>query len=145
MGRSTPKDRLVSVSLDLSRRPAPAAPVRPNLAGLTRPQLQAALVEAEVCPPGKARMRANQLWRWIHHYGVTDFERMTDVGKEARVQLADAFTLARPEVVERQASQDGTRKVAGAHGAGGGGRDRVHPRRRAGGGAVRVEPGGLHA
>ena len=100
----------MSFTLDLSRRPAPAALVRPNLAGLTRPQLQAALVEAEVCPPAKARMRANQLWRWIHHYGVTDFERMTDVGKDARVQLADAFTLERPQVVERQVSQDGTRK-----------------------------------
>jgi 23S rRNA (adenine2503-C2)-methyltransferase len=55
-------------------------------------------------------MRAGQVWRWIHHYGVTDFERMTDIGKDVRVALADRFTLARPQIVERQESRDGTVK-----------------------------------
>jgi 23S rRNA (adenine2503-C2)-methyltransferase len=55
-------------------------------------------------------MRANQVWRWVHHYGVTDFERMSDIAKDTRAALAEAFVLARPEVVERQVSQDGTRK-----------------------------------
>ena len=35
---------------------------------------------------------------------------MTDVAKETRAQLAEAFSLNRPEVVERQVSKDGTRK-----------------------------------
>jgi 23S rRNA (adenine2503-C2)-methyltransferase len=35
---------------------------------------------------------------------------MTDVAKETRAALAEAFTLSRPEVVERQVSRDGTRK-----------------------------------
>jgi 23S rRNA (adenine2503-C2)-methyltransferase len=102
----------VGVTLDLSRASsAPvtqAAPV--NLAGLTRAELQAALVDSGVVDPAKARMRANQIWRWIHHYGVTDFDRMSDVAKDARAKLAERFTLARPEVVERQVSKDGTRK-----------------------------------
>jgi 23S rRNA (adenine2503-C2)-methyltransferase len=99
----------VSVTLDLSRRSVrPPAPV--NLTGLSRPALADALVAAEVCPPAKAKMRASQVWRWIHHYGVTDFERMTDIAKETRAVLAAAFSLARPEVVERQVSRDGTRK-----------------------------------
>ena len=46
----------------------------------------------------------------MHHYGVTDFDRMTDVAKETRRKLADRFVIARPEVVERQVSRDGTRK-----------------------------------
>ncbi len=99
--------------LDIARpREAPAATVavRPNLAGLTRAGLQAALVEAGLADAGKARMRASQLWRWIHHYGVTDFAPMSDVSKELKAQLAERFTLARPEVVERQVSADGTRK-----------------------------------
>jgi 23S rRNA (adenine2503-C2)-methyltransferase len=101
----------LGVTLDLSRATAkPPAPVRPNLCGLTRAELAAALVAADVVPPAKAKMRATQLWRWIHHYGVTDFERMTDVAKETRAALAEAFTLARPEIVERQVSKDGTRK-----------------------------------
>jgi 23S rRNA (adenine2503-C2)-methyltransferase len=99
----------VSITLDLSRAPA-AAPAKPNLTGLTRQGLAAALVEAGVVRPDKAKMRASQIWRWIHHYGVTDFAAMTDVAKETRAALAEAFTLARPEVVERQVSKDGTRK-----------------------------------
>jgi 23S rRNA (adenine2503-C2)-methyltransferase len=94
--------------LDLSRPPASPAP--PNLAGLTRPKLAAALVEAGVAAPDKARMRSGQVWRWIHHAGVTDFAAMTDIAKETRAALADRFTLARPEVTERQVSKDGTRK-----------------------------------
>ena len=101
----------MGVTLDLSRSAArPLAPVRPNLCGLTRAELVAALVAAEVVPPAKAKMRATQLWRWIHHHGVTDFERMTDVAKETRAALAEAFSLVRPEIVERQVSTDGTRK-----------------------------------
>ncbi len=98
----------MSVSLDLSRKPQPSGPL--NLAGMTREQLKAALVEAGAAAPDKARMRANQVWRWIHHYGVTDFDRMSDVAKETRAKLADAFVIARPEIVESQISQDGTRK-----------------------------------
>jgi 23S rRNA (adenine2503-C2)-methyltransferase len=102
----------VTTTLDLSRsRDAAASPARrPNLTGLTRPALAAALTEAGLVPPGKAKMRATQLWRWMHHYGITDFDRMTDVAKELRAALAGAFDLSRPEVVERQVSVDGTRK-----------------------------------
>jgi 23S rRNA (adenine2503-C2)-methyltransferase len=100
----------VGVTLDLSHASGvrPAAPV--NLAGLTREQLKAALITADAVAPDKARMRANQIFRWVHNRGVTDFEAMSDVGKETRSALASAFTVARPEVVERQVSQDGTRK-----------------------------------
>jgi 23S rRNA (adenine2503-C2)-methyltransferase len=96
-------------AIDLSRRPdVQPAPV--NLSGLGREALRAALIESGVIAPDKAKMRAGQLWRWIHHFGVTDFERMSDVAKETRAALADRFTLDRPEVVERQVSTDGTRK-----------------------------------
>jgi 23S rRNA (adenine2503-C2)-methyltransferase len=55
-------------------------------------------------------MRASQLWRWIHHYGVVEFDRMSDISKEMRARLAEHFVVSRPEVVERQVSRDGTRK-----------------------------------
>ncbi len=99
----------MGVTLDLSRAPA-KAPVAPNLTGLSRTELAAALVDAGVVPNEKAKMRATQLWRWMHHYGVTDFANMTDVAKETRIALAQTFSLARPQVVERQVSKDGTRK-----------------------------------
>ncbi|MDP3749739.1 MAG: 23S rRNA (adenine(2503)-C(2))-methyltransferase RlmN [Phenylobacterium sp.] len=100
----------MGVTLDLSRGSSAPAAVKPNLSGLTRKGLAEALVVAEVVKPEKAKMRATQLWRWIHHYGVTDFAMMTDVAKETRAALAEAFSLTRPEIVERQVSKDGTRK-----------------------------------
>jgi len=98
----------LTTTLDLSRAKPVSAPV--NLSGLTRSQLQAALVAAAVVPADKARMRASQVWRWMHQAGVTEFSAMTNVARETQVRLADAFTIARPEVVERQVSKDGTRK-----------------------------------
>ena len=100
----------LGVTLDLSRGPSAPTVVKPNLSGLTRKGLVEALVAAEVVRPDKAKMRATQLWRWIHHYGVTDFAAMTDVAKETRALLEEAFSLNRPEIVERQVSKDGTRK-----------------------------------
>ena len=85
------------------------APV--NLAGLTRDGLKTALIEAGVVAPDKARMRAGQVWRWIHHYGVTDFDAMTNIAKETRAAAGRAPSrCARPEIVERQESRDGSRK-----------------------------------
>jgi 23S rRNA (adenine2503-C2)-methyltransferase len=99
----------VAASLDLKRASQlPKGP--PNLAGLTRAQLKEALAESGVVDPAKAKMRANQVWRWMHNRGVTDFDAMSDVAKETRAALSDVFTIRRPEVVERQVSQDGTRK-----------------------------------
>ena len=81
----------------------------PSLAGLAKPELAEKLVAIGV-DAGKARMRAEQLWRWIYHYGVTEFSLMTNVAKELRATLASHYTLARPEIVTQQISQDGTRK-----------------------------------
>ncbi|CAN5186433.1 23S rRNA (adenine(2503)-C(2))-methyltransferase RlmN [soil metagenome] len=103
----------VTVTLDISARAVVAAKpaeVRPNLSGMTRAQLQTALLESGVVEPKQARMRAVQIWRWTHHHGMTDFAGMTDIAKELKAILADRFTLHRPEVVERQVSTDGTRK-----------------------------------
>jgi 23S rRNA (adenine2503-C2)-methyltransferase len=86
-----------------------AATPKPSLIGLERPALAAALAAAGV-PERQARMRANQIWQWIYHYGVTDFSAMTNIAKDARAALAEHFTLARPEIVEEQISADGTRK-----------------------------------
>jgi 23S rRNA (adenine2503-C2)-methyltransferase len=88
---------------------AEAQPAKPSLAGLSRVRLAAALGEIGV-PEKQIRMRANQLWRWMYVSGVTSFDDMTDVGKELRTKLAGAYTLARPEIVAEQVSQDGTRK-----------------------------------
>jgi 23S rRNA (adenine2503-C2)-methyltransferase len=93
--------------------PAAAAMARaddkPSLIGLERPALASALAAAGV-PERQARMRANQIWQWLYHYGVTEFSAMTNVGKDLRALLAERFSLARPEIVAEQISSDGTRK-----------------------------------
>ena len=102
----------MTVTLDLNRprAPSPAAETRINLAGLSRGALRTALAESGIVPPDKAKMRASQLWRWIHQSGVTSFEPMSDIALQTRAALAERFAVDRPEIVERQVSTDGTRK-----------------------------------
>ena len=100
-------------TLDLSKNPATAGPpalAARNLSGMTRAEIAEAVAEAFGLDAKKAKMRANQLWRWIYHYGKTDFAEMTDIAKEMRAGLAEKFTVARAEVAERLVSVDGTRK-----------------------------------
>jgi len=96
-----------ALNLDFANRPAPGPQ---SLAGLTRAQLRDALIARAGVDETKAKMRADQLWRWIYHYGVTDFDAMTNVSKDLRAALKACFTLERPEIVERLVSVDGTRK-----------------------------------
>jgi 23S rRNA (adenine2503-C2)-methyltransferase len=85
------------------------APAKPSLAGLGREGLAAALARVGV-PEKQHRMRVGQLWSWIYARGATSFDQMSDVSKELRAKLADAYTLARPEIAAEQVSEDGTRK-----------------------------------
>src|SRR5689334_13046991 len=80
-----------------------------SLIGLSVAELTAAL-EATGLEPKPARMRARQLWNWIYVHGARDFAAMSNLAKEFRAQMAGAFTLARPEIVTEQISEDGTRK-----------------------------------
>ncbi|MDB5481453.1 MAG: radical protein [Caulobacteraceae bacterium] len=100
----------MSVTLDLSRARPAAAPAPLNLAGLTRSEIAATLVESGVAAPSQAKMRANQIWGWAQHHGVTAFEAMSNIAKDTRAALAERFTLARPQIAERQQSVDGTIK-----------------------------------
>ncbi len=91
---------------------------RVNLIGLTREGMHQALIEAGT-PEKQAKMRRNQIWQWVYHWGVRDFSAMTNLAKDYRAMLADRFVIALPEVVSRQISADGTRKylvrIAGGH------------------------------
>ncbi len=55
-------------------------------------------------------MRARQLWNWIYVHGARDFSQMTNLAKNFRKTMAGRFSLARPEIVSEQISEDGTRK-----------------------------------
>lgn len=82
---------------------------RVEIIGLTKPELREALVAAGISE-GQAKMRASQIWQWIYNRGVTDFDAMSNIAKDARALLAEKFVIERPEVVTAQVSTDGTRK-----------------------------------
>ena len=93
-----------------ARHVAPSPlPARLSLAGLGRADLSAKLAELGV-PKDERRMRVSQLWHWIYHRGLTDFQVMTTIGKEMRANLNRAFFLDRPSLVSELVSSDGTRK-----------------------------------
>jgi len=85
-------------------------PERTPLIGLGRRALADRLAADLGLEPKKARMRANQIWRWAYHYGFTDFAAMTDLSKGLREQLAGLYHWDRPQIADRQVSVDGTRK-----------------------------------
>lgn len=93
----------------IDNSPVQIANAKPTLIGLTLDELKVKMGEIGV-PEKMHKMRATQLFRWIYHYGITDFEAITDINKELRQKLADNFTLDRAEVLERLISKDGTRK-----------------------------------
>ena len=82
---------------------------RPSLVGLSREGLADLLARIGV-PEKQRKMRARQLWHWVYHKGFTSFELMTDISKEVRGKLDEAFQVGRPEIVTEQKSSDGTMK-----------------------------------
>jgi len=94
---------------EAATKSVPKSVPKKTIAGLSRKGLGDALAAIGV-PDKQRRMRVNQLWGWLYVRGVTRFDQMTDVSKELRGRLSDAYTLDRPEIVSEQVSIDGTRK-----------------------------------
>ncbi len=82
---------------------------RIDLLGLPRLRIAELLSEAGLDAKA-AKLRAKQLFHWLYHRGVTDFDAMTDIAKTMRPWLATRFAIGRPEIVLAQTSEDGTRK-----------------------------------
>lgn len=59
---------------------------------------------------GEPRYRAEQVIKWIHHFGVTDFADMTNLSKKFREKLSEVATVEVPTIITAQVSNDGTRK-----------------------------------
>ncbi|MGV7245255.1 23S rRNA (adenine(2503)-C(2))-methyltransferase RlmN [Caballeronia sp. M23-90] len=59
---------------------------------------------------GEKPFRAKQLQRWIHQFGVDDFDGMTDLAKSLREKLKGRASLDMPAIVSDHVSTDGTRK-----------------------------------
>jgi 23S rRNA (adenine2503-C2)-methyltransferase len=77
-----------------------------DLADVTLPALEA-LIHAEGLP----RFRARQIFQWIWKRGATDFDGMSDLGRDLRARLATTFQIVTPTVVRHEHSVDGTQKL----------------------------------
>ena len=82
---------------------------RVDLIGLPKKRI-AELFEQAGLDAKAAKLRAKQVFHWLYHRGVTEFEAMTDIAKTMRPWLAERFVIGRPDIVEAQHSSDGTRK-----------------------------------
>ena len=76
-----------------------------DLAELEVEELEAQLDALRVAP-----FHARQLYRWIYKHGVSDIDRMTDLGRPLRAMLKAEFVLTTPRIVKDEVSIDGTRK-----------------------------------
>ncbi len=81
----------------------------PSLIGMSREDMSEALRERGIAER-QIKMRVSQIWHWLYVRGISDFDQMTNVAKDMRTMLRDNFSIARPEIVEEQISNDGTRK-----------------------------------
>ena len=59
---------------------------------------------------GEKPFRARQVMRWMHRFGETDFDNMTDVAKSLRAKLAQEACVRPPQAIRDSVSEDGTRK-----------------------------------
>ena len=59
---------------------------------------------------GEKPFRARQVLRWLHRFGESDFDAMSDIAKNLREKLKANATVMPPAIVSDQLSDDGTRK-----------------------------------
>lgn len=78
-----------------------------NLLNFTRKQLREFFKNM-----GEKPFRADQVMKWIYHFGYDNFELMTDINKKLRDQLSEIAVIKAPEIAEEQRSSDGTIKWA---------------------------------
>lgn len=76
-----------------------------NLLDLTRAQMQQFFVDM-----GEKPFRADQVMKWIYHFCIDDFDKMSNINKVLREKLKARCVIEAPVVVTRQDSSDGTIK-----------------------------------
>lgn len=75
------------------------------LIGLDRAEIEALMKER-----GMPAFRAKQVYHWIYQRGAQSFEQMHNLPASLKANLEAEFTIARPEIVTEQKSEDGTQK-----------------------------------
>lgn len=76
-----------------------------DLLGMDREAMQAYFTEI-----GEKPFRATQVMKWIHQFGVSDFDEMTNLSKALRDKLKRVANVRTPKIVTEEHSDDGTIK-----------------------------------
>lgn len=76
-----------------------------NIIGLDREELSQYLEENKF-----PKFRLQQIWNWLYHHGVHNFDQMVNIPIALRQSLEKSFVIQRPRVVTAQVSNDGTQK-----------------------------------
>lgn len=97
----------MSISSHVARFSAPTKDAQGRLAlvGLTLDELKQLFAEDNL-----PAFRAKQVWHWMYHRGVADFDSMANLPKNMRAAFAEKYVIDRPRVVMEQKSEDGTIK-----------------------------------
>ncbi|MEG9487326.1 bifunctional tRNA (adenosine(37)-C2)-methyltransferase TrmG/ribosomal RNA large subunit methyltransferase RlmN [Mannheimia indoligenes] len=78
-----------------------------NLLNLNRQEMRELFAEM-----GEKPFRADQLMKWIYHFGEDNFDNMSNINKVLREKLKRIAEIKAPEVAVEQRSADGTIKWA---------------------------------
>lgn len=76
-----------------------------NIIGQSREALTAQFKELDL-----PAFRVQQVWNWLYHRGLRDFDQMNNLSALVRDVLKNAYSIDRPFVSQAQASVDGTQK-----------------------------------
>lgn len=76
-----------------------------DLLGMDRVAMEAFFKEI-----GEKPFRAGQIMKWIHQFGIADFDEMTNLSKSLRDKLKKIAVVRTPKIVAEQISSDGTIK-----------------------------------
>lgn len=76
-----------------------------NLLNLNRQQMRELFADM-----GEKPFRADQLMKWIYHFGEDNFDNMTNINKVLREKLKKVAEIKAPEIAVEQRSADGTIK-----------------------------------
>ncbi|MBN2648085.1 MAG: 23S rRNA (adenine(2503)-C(2))-methyltransferase RlmN [Thiotrichales bacterium] len=76
-----------------------------DLLGMDRQAMEAFFIEH-----GEKPFRAGQVMKWIHQFGTSDFDEMSNLSKALREKLKQIAVVRTPKIVAEQHSNDGTIK-----------------------------------
>ncbi len=67
--------------------------------------LSYAELNSEIVTLGLPRFRSKQIFEWLHKYGVSSFDEMTNISKDLRKKLADIYFISDCEIEQKYVSK----------------------------------------